>query len=588
MKTSIRIYLAAILVLFAVFCMLNSCQRADLDANSTQVEENKKQPKLGEKLQNPYSLSHMQTANNNIKGRGTGETELEATHLYVRFLPENTKKYLYLKDILGLELFSYPLDHAVTEWIDNYHDPAIPEENITWQYTRVPVGCEFPDIKYEILDELYMPFLDDTPTTSSRSVKAEENDAFWNTLIDEAYRVTGNAKEDEAAIKARNGDFDVAVPFFAYTWDDDLNGYIPLKGVKVRLAGFTNWGVTYTDNSGFALFYGKAISTTHYINVEFEGSNWRIFNNNSIAAITPPYQSSINWLKGSSISTKVGPYVNYSNYYSMQIGPNDPALHYATLHRAAYRYFNNNLQITPPYLANYYASLLIRNYGWDYEFAMEEVQHLNNLNIYAGNETGLATSGTIPPELNMDSLIHISINRNSTPNQRHSTSKWFAMATHEIAHIAHRINSEGVQQAYMPDMGLCESWALAVETWLTNSEIRSVTGNNSYQWQNNYQGENRDSYSNPFLRGYTPMLIDLLDDYDQSVQGYGYPIDRVSGYTLSQLETCLFLDKPIYFKNFTSLLKNRYNNPTEQYLDELSDFYNYIPSFENVAGSVWQ
>ena len=79
MKTSIRIYLAAILVLFAVFCMLNSCQRADLDASSTQVEENKKQPKLGEKLQNPYSLSHMQTAYNNIKGRNTGETEFLST-----------------------------------------------------------------------------------------------------------------------------------------------------------------------------------------------------------------------------------------------------------------------------------------------------------------------------------------------------------------------------------------------------------------------------------------------------------------------------------------------------------------------------
>ena len=99
MKTSIRIYSAVILALFVVFCTLNSCQKHDLETNNLQIEESKKQPKLGEKLQNPYSLTHMQTAYNNIKGRSAGETELEATHLYVRFLPEDTKKYLYLKDI---------------------------------------------------------------------------------------------------------------------------------------------------------------------------------------------------------------------------------------------------------------------------------------------------------------------------------------------------------------------------------------------------------------------------------------------------------------------------------------------------------
>ena len=58
-------------------------------------------------------------------------------------LQKSVEDYISLQD-LGAELFDHPLDREILVDGDYYHDPSIPEDEMTWQYAVVPAGFPFP------------------------------------------------------------------------------------------------------------------------------------------------------------------------------------------------------------------------------------------------------------------------------------------------------------------------------------------------------------------------------------------------------------------------------------------------------------
>lgn len=117
---------------------------------------------LGEKLENPYSIANMEKAYADlIKTRAAGDFKIETTDLYVRFLPKDSTELLELQKDTLLELFDYPLDYDIEVEGTYYHDPSIPEGQITWLYTTVKPDYEFPAIQYEILEKCFIPNEDD-------------------------------------------------------------------------------------------------------------------------------------------------------------------------------------------------------------------------------------------------------------------------------------------------------------------------------------------------------------------------------------------------------------------------------------------
>ena len=56
---------------------------------------------------------------------------LRATHLYVRFKPQNQEQLNRLENDYGLDLFEYPLDIEIPDGVE-YVDPTIPEGERTW------------------------------------------------------------------------------------------------------------------------------------------------------------------------------------------------------------------------------------------------------------------------------------------------------------------------------------------------------------------------------------------------------------------------------------------------------------------------
>lgn len=82
--------------------------------------------------------------------------ELPVTDLYVRFLPADASELKRLHE-MDLNLEDHPLDYEIAEEGWYYHDPEIPEGQITWQYTTVKPDFIFPDIQHEVISRLTIP-----------------------------------------------------------------------------------------------------------------------------------------------------------------------------------------------------------------------------------------------------------------------------------------------------------------------------------------------------------------------------------------------------------------------------------------------
>ncbi|HYM94522.1 MAG TPA: hypothetical protein VET23_10310, partial [Chitinophagaceae bacterium] len=118
---------------------------------------------LGNQRTNPYTVSNMRQAYNNL---GLTGVAVNVTDLYVRFLPNSAAQLSILDsslDARGLELFDAPMDYDVLREGDYYQDPSIPDSSVTWQYAVVPPSFQFPSgITYQVLSQLHLPGDDST------------------------------------------------------------------------------------------------------------------------------------------------------------------------------------------------------------------------------------------------------------------------------------------------------------------------------------------------------------------------------------------------------------------------------------------
>ena len=198
---------------------------------------------LGERLDNPYKTENVARALMSLYPTKADRVELKSTDLYVRFLPENKDQCDLLED-MGLQLVDHPLDYDIVVEGDWYHDPQVPEGEVTWQYAVVPVAFEFPDVKYEVIHECYLHENDAASKSSSDWVD-------WEAVEREAYVLTGNsALISEPVTKAAakvNPSGRITIV------DRHANGSKPfgVAGVKVVCNSFVKFSTAYTDRDGY-------------------------------------------------------------------------------------------------------------------------------------------------------------------------------------------------------------------------------------------------------------------------------------------------------------------------------------------------
>ena len=192
---------------------------------------------LGERLENPYKTVNMTKALNALYPTKAGSVDVRTTDLYVRFLPANQDEYDKLTS-LDLKLFDYPLDYDLEVEGDWYHDPEIPQDCITWQYTVVPVDFSFPDIMYEIIDECYISNDEDT-----------KSGIDWDLVERHSYEMTGNGN----MLQPQSRTADTRPKGRITIVDKHYNGGKPIgvSGVNISCNTFVKYDDTYTDKDGY-------------------------------------------------------------------------------------------------------------------------------------------------------------------------------------------------------------------------------------------------------------------------------------------------------------------------------------------------
>ena len=149
---------------------------------------------LGSQLENPYSLANMRKAALSLStnGRTNSDLDIKTTHLYVRFLPSDTLELQLLEADTLLDLYDHPLDYEIKKIGNSYHDPTISRDRPTWQYTVVLPTYNFPNIKHEILEDLFLPeALEEAIENGRTSVDY----GLLYDLEDKSLRMTGNWTE---------------------------------------------------------------------------------------------------------------------------------------------------------------------------------------------------------------------------------------------------------------------------------------------------------------------------------------------------------------------------------------------------------
>ena len=211
---------------------------------------------LGKRLDNPYRTENISRALQELYPTKAGRVEVEPTDYYVRFLPSDKKECEYLES-LGLELVDHPLDYEIAVDGDWYHDPEVPENNVTWQYAVVPVGFEFPDgIEYEIIHECYI----NNPSSQLKSAWID-----WDAVERQAYIITGN--EDKLDVLSTKAGEDKVAPSGRITIvDEHANGAKPfgVAGVRVSCNTFVKFDHAYTDRDGYYRMTKKFASKLRY------------------------------------------------------------------------------------------------------------------------------------------------------------------------------------------------------------------------------------------------------------------------------------------------------------------------------------
>ena len=209
---------------------------------------------LGNRLENPYKTANITKALASLYPTKAGRVEVEPTDLYVRFLPESKLECDELES-LGIELVDHPLDYAIAVDGDWYHDPQVPDGNVTWQYAVVPVDFQFPDIRYEIIDECYI---------NKESSQTKSDGIDWDAVEREAYILTGN--ESLVSDPLTKASDNVAPSGRITIVDEHANGGKPfgVAGVRVSCNSFVKFDKCYTDRDGYYSMSKKFSSDIRY------------------------------------------------------------------------------------------------------------------------------------------------------------------------------------------------------------------------------------------------------------------------------------------------------------------------------------
>ncbi|TVZ25917.1 hypothetical protein JM83_0858 [Gillisia sp. Hel_I_86] len=517
-----------------------------------------------------------------------------------------------MKKDSSLVLFDYPLD---VEYTDEYLDSrtSTNPDAIPQYYTAVPVTATVTTtITPRVLEDLYIPeedpYFDDAIKGSGKASKADKDELFTR-LLREAYILTENEDQlDDKKVQSKNENQNKGWIFGTrwtpsgniQIWDNTFSGfetvrvspyyeYYPCEGGDTTIQDPNQPAqITPIDDGGStgtcqrAVYNYKKVPTdgqyVPLVGAQVLMRQWFTIRqgitdangNFSTRSLKGNARYIIQWERhqysirnGSIFQAETrGPRVKEQAWNKKIKGGDDE--YHGMIHTAAYDYYyGSRFGLTSPSQN----SFLKRQMKLGARELDGESSHIPFFSM--------ATKGIVP---------QIFIKAWGEPSD-----VVYGTTIHELAHSAHRETdrpsySNIVWDAYTnvcfstpifqcnENLGptannnrrLMETWARTVEIAFANERYARKFTISGYEYKfNNYQnfGILDDIH-------YTSAGWDMIDNTNQRFRyGLTRPIDRVSGYTLKQLEDALIGARS--WNQWRDNIKNMYNNSTEQYIDEL-------------------
>lgn len=540
-------------VVAVVLSTMWSCQTEENVSMNDQNSNNSLESRgakivLGEKLNNPFDLRIMQEAiqNLNSNGRITEDISIRPTHTYIRFLPADSSELDLLRADSILLLYDHPLDFDIAIQGNWYHDPEIPDDEITWQYTVIPYQYNVPNVSHELLYDLFMPEIDSVSTTGRMDAN------YYLELEREAFKIAGLEEDliedgsDRRVARSKyrpQGTLQVQERFLNNRGVMVVDT-VPLIGAKVKARYLTKIRSVHTNTDGFFRM-GDDFKYDVNFNIEFETDGY---------VLTNFFSWSLNYNRSGrhEVWNWVIPYSEYETWVNATLM--NSVFHFRSHCQEHQIWVNNNndkrIKIRVKYEnGRSNTTRLVRHY-WGLD--------------WLGNDVALYSQNV---------------------NGKLQTDQLHALTCHELAHTSHfhtclfwPLSRGGI---------VMESYAQAVEYYFTiphytNRIVNNPSRRNDFEALNDLDrneiiGDGGDSWK------YTPFFIDLIDNTNQFTDvrfGRGvdtlYANDNVTGYTLSQFQEAMHLNNTSQL--VLQYLADHYNNPTEIHLNDL---YRYCDSIED-------
>lgn len=491
---------------------------------------------LGEEINDPYAYSNMQLAYNNLIASGEiAPEEIYPNKIYVRFLPENEDQWQELKQDESLILYDYPLNYEIIEYGTYYHDPTLPDSAITWQYSVVPSDYQFPEnIYYETIYDVYIPPMDQIEEETEENIY-DEYSTFYGKLLYESYRLTGSIDEElEQKMqqqKAKKKDKKWHPSGTIQVYDHLLNRLIPLQEAEVHARYGTHIETDLTNSNGYFYMTDGFLYKVNYA-IKWERGRYDIRNGTISQA----------WYNGP----------KQKDSWSLNIWAGGKSIMYATIHRAAYKqFYGSNLGIQRPTLAVGKTKICyIDDEGDAY-------------GVYWGSWSVLG----IAPDIKI---------WGKEDGAYRQTYEIFATTTHELGHQAHS-RFIGIAQYWQTSKLVYESWARVVEWTLTNDEyhtLGSIYSNNAALYYNQENGRQRWTKIGNSNWEYSPIFIDLIDNFNQSIfYGSSHPNDNITGYSLQYIQNNILDDSYGLSSLYNSVKNHKISGVSDTDVDNLFSLY---------------
>lgn len=488
---------------------------------------------------NPYTIENMQLAYQELIQAGEIECNnlfnIRVTHKYIKFKPQDTNQYQMLISDSTLILFDHPLHRKLTRGGTYYRDPSLSPDQFNYQWTCVKADKALPEgVPYDILDLVYIP--DEDPLL----VQYEDTpiDGCVSKLMIQALSRTGNF-DTTANYDIMTSGGELQKKLLPSKWtpagtirltDNSLNNITGLAGAKVRVWRLMEIRETLTDHNGNYNMGHRFRFDVNY-SIKWERNDFQIRSGRYGQAYFNGPNRRGNW--------------------NLDI-VSGVSWHYGQVHRAAFDYYYNNpTGLRTPPTRGFLGSRI--TFGV-FDEKGRAFYRRGNRNWF-GPEIFIYTSedafggGTLVP----NSLRH------------------YETSIHELAHASHFNLSHWHYRNSSPMVK--ESWAVGVAWAFARLKYSGVMNLQTLWLQGHPTGFDVIDFGE---RKYTPLVIDLIDNFNQrgTSTNLNIPIDRVSGYSIRNIEDAL-VNKTTMNAWRDQLKTNKPSGVTDAQVDEL--FQNYIP-----------